>query len=247
MKAAPVTLMRGAVGASAAAGWRAAIDAHPAWRQRRAEADDAFNPYSSSLRAQAVPALAPAAIATTLLRGELNAFCSGLLGEALACNVDQCWGRRQFAPSRYPPRHAPHAWHQDGALGFDFLRAAIPSSEEKPLDMVTCWIALTPCGIDAPGLEWIEEDIPHLLPPSALCDESIRARHHPATFRHAAMQPGDCLAFAGNVLHHTQVSPAMQRDRTSLEIRLFDANRLPTRLRGDRFVAVQREPQGIQQ
>jgi hypothetical protein len=247
VKAAPVTLVRDAISASVVAGWLAAIDAHPAWCRRDAEADDAFNPYSSSLRAPAVPALVPTAIATTLLHGDLSEFCSAVLGQALACNVDQCWIRRQYAPSHYPPRHAPHSWHQDGALGFDFLHDAGLSRDDDLLDMVTCWIALTPCGIDAPGLEWIDEDLPDLLAPSTLQDDAIRARHRLAVFRHAAMQPGDCLAFAGNVLHHTQVSPAMQRDRTSLEIRLFDASRLPTRLRGDRFVAVQREFQGILQ
>jgi ectoine hydroxylase-related dioxygenase (phytanoyl-CoA dioxygenase family) len=242
-----VTLVRGAATARTAAEWLAAIDAHPSWRARHDQGDGAFNPYSSSIRARTLRSLAPEAVAATLLHGELREFCVALLGDALACNVDQCWVRRQYAPSRYPPRHAPHAWHQDGALGFDFLHPTRPQSDIDLLDMVTCWIALTPCGVDAPGLEWVADDIVGLLQPGDLRDEAVRARHAPAAFRHAVMQPGDCLAFAGNVLHHTQVSAAMRHDRTSLELRFFDAHRLPRRLGGDRFVAMAQEPEGISQ
>lgn len=243
MSAAPVVLVRGAIDAATAKAWLDAADAHPAWRRR--EADDVFNPQSSSLRARAVPALAPAAMAKRLLQGELAAFCHARLGDALACNVDQGWVRRQFAPTRYPPGHAAHTWHQDGALGHDFLRLAGTAQSEGLLAMVTCWIALTPCGDGAPGLEWVDDDISELLEPEALTDDAVRARHPHSAWCHAAMQPGDCLAFAGNVLHHTQVAATMRRDRTSVELRLFDARRLPARLHRDLFVAVSLELQGM--
>jgi len=236
---APVALVRGTIDAATTATWLEAIDTHPAWQCRGAGSDDdRFNVHSSSLRLAAVPCLDAAVIAAALLRGEAGAFCRSRLGNALACDIDQCWIRRQYAPSRYPPGHAPHAWHQDGALGFDFLGEAMPPRANGLLAMVTCWIALTPCGAAAPGLELIALETPEMLPPKALNEEAIRAAHHESDFQRPVLAPGDCLVFGGGVLHHTYVAPAMQHDRTSLEIRLFDTKRIPARLRGDRFAAV---------
>ena len=136
MGAAPLALVRGAIEPRTASAWLEAIDAHPAWQRRGAE-DAAFNVQSSSLRLAAVPGLDAVAIADLLLRGDVGTFCRSRLGAALSCDVDQCWIRRQYAPSRYPPGHAPHAWHQDGALAFDFLdarqrRDARPCSRWSP-------------------------------------------------------------------------------------------------------------------
>ena len=148
------------------------------------------------------------------------------------------WVRRQFAPSRYPPGHAPHAWHQDGALGFDFLQPPTPLGSGGLLAMLTCWVALTPCGRDAPGLELVVEDPQTLLPLAALDDAAIRSGHGVEDFWRPLMCPGDCLTFGGGVLHHTHVSPEMRLDRTSIEMRFFDANRIDPRLHRDRFVAI---------
>jgi hypothetical protein len=238
MAAVPEAVLPGAIDAGIAAAWLAMVEAHRAWQEPGAGSGAEFNPHSSSLRLRALPGLDAAAIAATLPRGPAGAFCRRRLGDALACNIDQCWVRRQYAPSRYPPGHAPHAWHQDGALGFDFLSTAIPPSGEGLLAMVTCWIALTPCGADAPGLELLAGEIPKLLPPAALREGAIRAAYRQAEFDRPVLAPGDCLAFGAGVLHHTHVSPAMRQNRTSLEIRLFDASRIAARLHGGRFVVV---------
>jgi hypothetical protein len=236
--AAPVALVRGALDNGTVSAWRAAIDAHPAWERRSDARVTAFNMHSSSLHVSAVPELDVMAIAGRMLAGEAGTFCRNHLGGALACNLDQCWIRRQYAPSRCPAGHTPHAWHQDGALGFDFLREPMPPRADALLAMVTCWIALTPCGIDAPGLELALFETPHLLPLSHLSESAIRRAHGAADFQRPVLAPGDCLVFGGSVLHHTHVTPAMQHDRTSIEIRFFDANRIPARLHGQRFAAV---------
>ena len=49
-------------------------------------------------------------------------------------------------------------------------------------------------------------------------------------------ESGDALLFRGDVLHRTHVTPRMTRDRTSIELRFFAADRIPERLRGDQFV-----------
>lgn len=228
-----VAQVRGAVDPASVAAWLEAIDAHPAWRRESPPGND-FNPHSSSLRARAIPSLDSGAIAERLLAGEVGTASHARLGADLALDLDQCWVRRQYAPARWPPGHAPHSWHQDGALGFDFLGAA--SREGALLSMVTCWIALTACGADAPGIEFAGDDTADLLPPAALSDAAVRTRHPERELLRPILAPGDALVFGGGVLHHTHVAATMSHDRTSLELRFFPATNLPPRLRGDRFL-----------
>jgi ectoine hydroxylase-related dioxygenase (phytanoyl-CoA dioxygenase family) len=152
------------------------------------------------------------------------------------CDISQSWIRRQYAPRHYPRLHAPHGWHQDGALGFDFL--SYPDDnypEDAILRMVTCWIALDSCGVDAPGLELITQKQTRLLPPAELSHGWIREQFPPDQFWRPRLEPGDALLFPGDVLHRTHVTPAMTRDRTSLELRFFGAKDFPARLKNSRL------------
>ncbi len=232
-----VATVRGAVDAAVARAWLAAIDRHPAWRRDGSFGSD-FNPYSSSLRACAVEPLALEAVARALLDGEIGRLFVARLGDELMLDLDQCWIRRQYAPSHAPAEHAPHRWHQDGALGFDFL--ASPASDDALLTMLTCWIALTPCGVDAPGIEFAGDDRDALVPLAALTEEAMRATHPDDRRQRPVLAPGDALVFGGGVLHHTHVASTMTRDRTSLELRLFPAGRPPSRLHADRFLILNR-------
>jgi hypothetical protein len=74
-----------------------------------------------------------------------------------------------------------------------------------------------------------------LLAPAELADESVKARFGPLDFWRPEMDPGDALLFRGDLLHRTHVTPGMNQDRTSIELRFFSASRLPARLRSDRF------------
>jgi len=233
---AAATRLRGVVSAATAGAWLEAIDAQPAWRHRTACAKGDFNAHSSSLRLSAVPGLDLASIAGSLLAGEVGSVCHAQLGDDLVCAVDHCWVRRQYAPDRYPPGHAAHAWHQDGALGFDFLAAGAQVPRGALLSMLTCWIALTPCGAEAPGLELVDHEFDALLPLAALTDESVRARHRKTELLRPVLAAGDALVFGGGVLHHTHVHAAMHLDRTSVELRFFAAGDIPERLRHDRFL-----------
>ena len=149
-----------------------------------------------------------------------------------AIAVDRSWVRRQYAPPHCPTGHASHAWHQDGALCFDFLAEGRRRAHGRLLAMCTCWIALTACGEDAPGLAFSTTPYDRLLELDELVDEGAAA-HDPWT---PTLRPGDALVFDGRVLHRTHVAPSMRNDRTSLELRVVDAARLPDRLRGDRFI-----------
>ncbi len=203
-------LVRGAVDAATLARWRAAIDAHPAWTTRDGAG---FVPWASSLRLDAVPALTADAIAAIAWRAARTASTRRRIGAEVAIAVDACWVRRQYAPQRYPARHAPHGWHQDGALG---RGASASTATEGLLPMLTCWIALSPCGDDAPGLELARTPDSQALDPFAL---GAFASRDPAAAWRPVLDAGDALVFAGDVVHRTHVAPHMTRDRTSLEMR----------------------------
>src|SRR6266850_1348933 len=172
----------------------------------------------------------------------IDAGCAGAwirstMSDGIACDLTQSWVRRQYAPHCYPPLHAPHGWHQDGALGFDFLSypdGIFPSDALLP--MVTCWIALGPCGVGAPGLEIVTRRLGTLLAPGELVDERLRARFPPEEFYRPAMEVGDAVLMREDILHRTLVSPEMTQDRTSIELRFFAEDNPPMRLKGDRFL-----------
>jgi hypothetical protein len=134
--------------------------------------------------------------------------------------VSQCWVRRA---------RPPHHWHQDGALRATF------AGGEALLPIVTVWLALTDCGIDAPGLEWVEPPLETLLPPAALTPEAVRACHAPEDFVHPALHAGDAVCFGGGLLHRTHVTPAMAQSRTSVELRFVPRGLRPHRMAGETF------------
>jgi hypothetical protein len=200
-----------------------------------------FVPTSSSLPVGAVLSeLDLRNLAAQVLGTPAGQWIRDELGPRIVLDLDQVWIRRQYAPARYPKWHAPHSWHQDGALGFDFL-APLPSKLALPrlLEMVTCWIALGACGLDAPGLEFVTRRLDDLLQPAELLDQRLRSQFHPHEFWRPVLEAGDVLCFRGDVLHRTHVTPAMKADRTSIEIRFFPADRIPERLRFDRFIPIE--------
>lgn len=147
------------------------------------------------------------------------------LGDAPWCDLSQSWLR-----SGRPP----HLWHQDGALRHDFLaHEGFPAPADAALEMRTLWIALTPCGVDAPSLQWVDAPLPGLLLPCDLLDDAVAARFGPAARRQAVLQPGDALLFDGLCLHRTHLLPTMRQPRLSLELRFFRAESLPARVAVD--------------
>lgn len=196
-----------------------------------------FVPTASSFTIGAVPEVNVSEILTIVVTGPAEDWIKDFLNDRLICDLDQSWVRRQYAPSRYPALHAPHGWHQDGALKFDFLSHA---NRELPpdamLNMVTCWISLDPCGVDAPGLELITERIDRLLLPTELQADSVQARFEPEKFWRPILELGDALLFRGEILHRTHVMPRMSQDRTSIELRFFMKGKIPERIKSDRFI-----------
>ncbi len=167
-----------------------------------------------------------AAIAASPAGERIRAF----LGERVVCNLEHAWLRRQFPPDARPQYATPHEWHQDGALGYDFVCGGGPGPDL--LEMVVCWMALTPCGEHAPGLELACERIERLWQPHELPS----AGDHFDDLWAPALAPGDVLLMRGEPLHRTHVTPSMTRVRLSLGMRCFRADARPVRLEPTRYV-----------
>jgi len=199
-----------------------------------------FVPTASSLTLDAAMDVASVgALLNELASAGVANAIEACLRAATLVDLDQSWVRRQYAPHHYPPLHAPHGWHQDGALGYDFAAlGAHPPAKDGLLPMVTCWFPLGPCGSDAPGLEFVLQRQRRLLPVADLTDPVVRRTCPAEAFWRPVMEAGDVLLFCGDILHRTYVTPAMTNDRTSIELRLFRAERVPVRLAGDRFVSL---------
>ena len=179
-----------------------------------------WSPTSSSLRYAAVAALP--ADALSVIDALLHALGHDRFGFDVSCDLGSSWWRRQYPPHLAPSLHGAHSWHQDGALGFDFLARPEGSADARALrQVVTCWIALTPCGRDAPSLELLAAPTAGVLGLDALDDRALRHAHPAECFVRPVLDAGDTLVFSGAVPHRTHVMPSMQRSRTSVELRAF--------------------------
>ena len=234
MAAGGATIVAGAVAAATAGRWLAAVE--PVYAAARRDPSMAgFDRYSSSLRLGSLPAIDVDAVLAEVFGSRIAAACRSSLGASIGCAVDHCWVRRQYPMQHRPPGHSAHRWHQDGALAFDFLRGD-PAAALLP--MATCWIALTPCGSDAPGLEFCGGDGDALLPVAALADDAVARLHASRDNHRPILAAGDAVVFGPGVVHRTHVDAAMTRERTSIELRFLAAGRLPARMHGTRLVAV---------
>ncbi len=176
-------------------------------------------------RALAALPIDPAEMLQAVAASAAAPLLEAALGPAPWCNLAQSWLRHG---------RPPHGWHQDGALRFDFIaHAGRPAPADALLDLRTLWIALTPCGHDAPSLQWVQAATPTLLQPADLTPEAVAARFGEAAFVHAELASGDALLFDGTLLHRTYTPPQATRPRTSLELRFFRAGTLPARIEGD--------------
>ena len=150
----------------------------------------------------------------------LGQLFSQAMGSGWTCNMDQSWVRMKFAPFHVAtPGYHLQDWHQDGALG---VRFPLESGPVVPMtELLTCWIPLGPCGMDSPGLEFVRRRQPTLVHFTELGDSALRQRFSPQEFWAPALEFGDGLVFLNDILHRTHVSPDMQRDRLSVEYRIF--------------------------
>lgn len=113
-----------------------------------------------------------------------------------------------------PTSTVRHVFHQDGL--FLHHRA------------INIWLALTPAGIDAPGLEILPHRVGFeavgepgsVLPYEVLCERAYKTYGEDAFWR-PCFQPGDAMIFDERCLHRTHATQMMRRDRFALESWFF--------------------------
>ena len=113
-------------------------------------------------------------------------------------------------------------WHQDGA----FLGADVRS--------LNMWVALTDCGVDAPGLDIVPARLDGVLSSGsggATFDWSVGHEVAAGSASVGVVRPpfraGDVLFFDHLFLHRTAVEPTMTRDRHAIECWLFAPSAYP--------------------
>lgn len=117
---------------------------------------------------------------------------------------------------------ADTGWHQDGA----FLGAEVRS--------LNLWVALSDCGVDAPGLDFVPRRFDEVLASGtggATFDWSVghevAVGSSPVGVVRPRFDAGDALVFDHLFLHRTAVEPSMQGDRHALECWLFAPSAYP--------------------
>ena len=122
-----------------------------------------------------------------------------------------------------PDADFPAVWHQDGA----FLG--------KDTRSVNFWIALTPAGLDRPGIEIMPMVCDRILPtgtPGSLHPWDIAPDQISAHFGDKAswtpiFAPGDVLVFDHMNVHRTHQTPGMREVRYALECWTFAPDHFP--------------------
>lgn len=115
-------------------------------------------------------------------------------------------------------------WHQDGA----FLGAQIRT--------VNAWLALSPCGLDAPGLDIVPRRLP-ILPTGTdgarfdwavgpgLAEQAAESEDAPIV--RPMFEAGDALLFDHHLLHRTAYEPTMTKARYAIETWFFAPSVFP--------------------
>lgn len=116
---------------------------------------------------------------------------------------------------------SPTEWHQDGA----FLGTGTRT--------VNSWVALTPCGVDAPGMDVFPQRFDHIVETgtdSALYAWSVsseQAERVGSGHVSPVFDAGDALLFDQMTLHRSGIDPAMTRDRYAIESWFFAPSQFP--------------------
>jgi hypothetical protein len=147
----------------------------------------------------------------------LARLATELLGGRPVLSANKCTVRRVTLDTT-------GGWHQDGKfLGAD-LRA------------LNIWLALTPCGVDAPGLDvvprrfdsFVDAGTPGAHFDWAASDAIVRDRAGEAGVVRPQFEIGDMLLFDEMMLHRTGMSAAMSKERHAIETWCFAGAAYPS-------------------
>jgi Phytanoyl-CoA dioxygenase (PhyH) len=155
-------------------------------------------------------------------------FIEFLKAHGIVRIIEEYLGERAYlsvgkSTLRRVPPSANSAWHQDGA----FLGTATRT--------VNCWLALSDCGEDAPGLEVYPRRLNALAEtgtrgaafPWVVSDEVLKDMAQTAALASPRFKGGDALLFDQMFLHRTGVRPGMTRERLAIESWFFAGSTFP--------------------
>jgi hypothetical protein len=147
----------------------------------------------------------------------IGALVEQYLGERPALSANKCTLRRV-------PVDTNTNWHQDGAFLGRHVRT------------LNCWLALSSCGTDAPGLDVVPRRFDEVLPTGtdgALFDWSVSpdlvntVAGGPDAVVRPEFSPGDAMLFDHLFLHRTAVARGMTRERHAIETWFFAPSTYP--------------------
>jgi len=109
-------------------------------------------------------------------------------------------------------------FHQDG----NFLGG-------EDAETINCWIALDPCGVNAPSMEVFPQRVEGLLPAGVdgaivaweIAEETVYRRLGKENAWIPEFRPGDAFLFDHTHVHRTHNSPTMTKDRFAMECWMF--------------------------
>jgi hypothetical protein len=146
----------------------------------------------------------------------MTSLIEAYLGERPVLSVDKCTLRRV-------PLTSGTDWHQDGAFLGDGIRT------------LNCWIALSDCGVGAPGLDIVPRRMDRIVETGtegAWFDWAVgqgvvdRVAEETPVLR-PEFEAGDALLFDDMFLHRTAISPAMTHERYAIESWFFAPSSYP--------------------
>ncbi len=138
------------------------------------------------------------------------------LGEPPALSANKCTLRRV-------PVSTNTDWHQDGA----FLGGDVRS--------VNLWLALSRCGVDAPGLDLLPRRLDRVVQTGtegavfdwSVSPEVVASLATETPVIRPEFAPGDAMLFDHLLLHRTAVDSTMTRERHAIETWMFAPSRYP--------------------
>jgi hypothetical protein len=142
--------------------------------------------------------------------------------------IEEYLGERSFlslgkSTLRRVPPTARTAWHQDGSFLGPHVRT------------VNCWLALSDCGDEAPGLDIYPRRLNQLAPTGTgsavfswvVSEEVVQDMAKTTPVAAPRFKAGDALLFDQLFLHRTGVRPGMTRERLAIESWFFAGSTFP--------------------
>jgi hypothetical protein len=146
----------------------------------------------------------------------LGRVATAYLGERPVLSANKC-------TLRHVRLESGTDWHQDGA----FLG--------KGIKALNVWVALTDCGVDAPGLDLVPVRLDGVLPTGtggaifdwAVGPDVVEGLKDRAPVVRPAFRAGDVMLFDELFLHRTAIDPSMTERRYAIEAWFFAPSAYP--------------------